>query len=69
MPDKQPISFLGEEKGNVADSIRGSFGFGHDPIFVPEGSNKTYGEMKNCEEVKKFRRGAVEKLKGYLLEK
>ena len=66
-PEKNPISFLGEEKGNVAESIRGNFGFGHDPIFIPEGGKKTYGEIKNCEEVKKFRRRAVEKLREYLL--
>lgn len=68
-PNKKPASFLGEEKGKVASSIRGSFGFGHDPIFIPEGINKTYGEMKNCVELKKFRRKAVEKLKEYLLKK
>ncbi len=66
---KKPISFLGEEKGYVANSVRGTYGFGHDPIFVPEGSNKTYGEMKNCEEIKKFRRRAVLKLRKYLLKK
>ena len=68
-PGKKPTSFLGEEKGKVAESIRGNFGFGHDPIFVPEGNNKTYGEMENCEKVKKFRRRAVKKLMEYLLNK
>ena len=66
-PGKKAVSFLGEENGNVAESISGSFGFGHDPIFIPEGSSKTYGEMKNCIELKKFRRRAVEKLKDCLL--
>ena len=66
-PNKKPISFLGEEKGKIAERIRGSFGFGHDPIFIPEGSSKTYGEMKNVEEIKKFRRMAVLKLREYLL--
>ena len=65
-PGKDPISFLGEEKGEVAEEIRGSYGFGHDPVFIPEGSDKTYGEMENVEDVKKFRRRAVEKLKEYL---
>ena len=68
-PQKKPISFLGEEKGKVAEQIRGSFGFGHDPVFIPEGSNKTYGEIKNCEEIKRFRRKPVEKLRNYLLNK
>ncbi|MEK6946003.1 MAG: RdgB/HAM1 family non-canonical purine NTP pyrophosphatase [Nanoarchaeota archaeon] len=68
-PGKKPISFLGVEKGKIAESIIGSFGFGHDPIFIPEGSNKTYGEMENVEDIKKFRRRAVLKLRGYLLNK
>ena len=64
-PGKEAISFLGEEKGEIAGEIRGSYGFGHDPIFIPEGSEQTYGEMENVEEIKKFRRRAVEKLKEY----
>ena len=66
-PNKKPISFLGEEKGTIAKNIRGNFGFGHDPIFIPEGSKKTYGEMESVEEIKRFRRRAVEKLKEFLL--
>ncbi len=66
-PGKEAISFLGEEKGVIAEEIRGNNGFGHDPIFIPENSNKTYGEMKNCENLKRFRKIAVEKLKNYLL--
>ncbi len=66
-PRKKPISFLGTEKGKIAEKIRGGFGFGHDPIFIPEGRKITYGEMKNCIETKKFRRRAVEKLRKYLL--
>lgn len=65
-PRKKAVSFLGVEKGKIASKIRGSYGFGHDPIFIPEGSKKTYGEMKNVKEVKKFRRRAVLKLMGYL---
>lgn len=68
-PGKNPVSFLGEEKGKIAESIKGSFGFGHDPIFIPEGNSKTYGETKNCEKIKKFRRRAVLKLRDYLLSK
>ena len=65
-PNKEPVSFLGEEKGSISKKIKGNYGFGHDPIFIAEGSNKTYGEMENCENIKKFRRIAVEKLKEYL---
>src|SRR3989338_9413216 len=55
-PNKKPVNFLGEEKGKVSEKIRGNYGFGHDPIFIPEGNRKTYGEMPNCEEIKQFRR-------------
>ena len=65
-PGKKPVSFLGVEKGNIAGKIRGKNGFGHDPIFIPEGSRKTFGEVTNSEEVKKFRRRAVLKLVEYL---
>ncbi len=66
---KKAVSFLGEEKGKVAQSVRGSYGFGHDPIFIPEGSKKTYGEMKNCVEIKKFRRRGVMKMMEWLMKK
>jgi len=68
-PNKKAASFLGEEKGKVAEKIRGKYGFGHDPLFIPAGSSKTYGEMKNAEEAKKFRRIAVLKLREFLLKK
>ena len=68
-PGKEPISFLGEEKGTIAKEIRGSNGFGHDPIFIPKNSNKAYGEIENCESLKKFRKIAVLKLKEHLLAK
>ena len=67
-PRKKPMSFVGEERGTIAESITGNFGFGHDSIFIPEGYNKTYGEMDDCEETKKFRRRAVQKLRKYLLD-
>ena len=60
------VAFLGEEKGKIAEGIRGTNGFGHDPIFIPEGSAKTYGETDNLEKAKKFRRSAVEQLMEYL---
>jgi XTP/dITP diphosphohydrolase len=65
-PGKKAVSFLGEEKGIIAEKNKGKYGFGHDPIFIPEGSKKTYGQIKDCEKIKKFRKRAVEKLKQYL---
>jgi XTP/dITP diphosphohydrolase len=34
-----------ECKGRIAESIRGDHGFGYDPIFIPEGSDQTFGEV------------------------
>ena len=65
-PGKAPISFFGEEKGTVAKEVNGNYGFGHDPIFIPENSKEPYGEIDNCENLKRFRKIAVEKLKNYL---
>jgi XTP/dITP diphosphohydrolase len=44
----RPISFLGESKGSITPQERheqGKSGFGFDPIFQPDGSNKTFAEM------------------------
>jgi XTP/dITP diphosphohydrolase len=39
-------TFQGMVKGNIAQSIRGTSGFGFDPIFIPkEVEGKTFGEM------------------------
>jgi XTP/dITP diphosphohydrolase len=34
-------------KGQIADEARGSEGFGYDPIFVPEGEERTVAELGN----------------------
>ena len=68
-PNKKATSFVGTEKGSISEKIKGTYGFGHDSIFIPEGSKKTYGEIENCESIKKFRKIAVLKLKDYLLSK
>jgi XTP/dITP diphosphohydrolase len=42
--------FRGIVKGKIAYSIRGTGGFGYDPIFIPdEGDGRTFGEMTNEE--------------------
>ncbi len=35
----------GKIEGDIAESIRGTGGFGYDPLFIPNGSQKTYAEM------------------------
>ena len=42
--------FQGAVKGKIADSMRGTNGFGYDPIFIPEeGDGRTFGEMSSEE--------------------
>lgn len=45
-PDgKVRLMARGECRGTIAYEPRGSNGFGYDPIFVPEGCDRTFGEM------------------------
>ena len=37
--------FHGECRGTIADAERGRNGFGYDPLFIPEGETRTFGEM------------------------
>lgn len=38
--------FAGEVHGSIARAARGTHGFGYDPIFVPEGWRRTFGEAE-----------------------
>jgi XTP/dITP diphosphohydrolase len=38
-------TFEGEVKGTIIDTPRGEGGFGYDPIFIPEGFDKTFAEL------------------------
>lgn len=51
----------------IPESPRGDKGWGWDPIFIPEGYSKTYGEMEP-EEVIKIRSHAeaLKKFRNYL---
>ena len=51
-PDGEILSARGECKGHIIDAPAGENGFGYDPLFVPEGYQRTFAQMtqeeKNC---------------------
>jgi len=49
-------TFTGEVRGRIAYSKRGHNGFGFDPIFIPTGSLRTFGEMSVEEKNKQSHR-------------
>jgi XTP/dITP diphosphohydrolase len=59
--------FKGEVKGYVSNSPRGNLGFGYDPIFIPEGYEKTFGEDEKLKSRISHRKRAAEKLIQYLM--
>ena len=59
--------FEGITKGKIIREKKGTNGFGYDPVFVPEGSEKTFGEMTlNEKNIFSHRRKAIDKLTGFL---
>ena len=44
-PDGKNYSAKGTIKGKISNIAKGKNGFGYDPIFIPNGYNKTFGEM------------------------
>jgi XTP/dITP diphosphohydrolase len=62
-PREKPILFVGECKGAITTEQRGTHGFGYDPIFIPSGESKTFGEMTMTEKNRFSHRAlALEKL-------
>ena len=45
-PNGKSISVEGVVNGKILSTKKGTNGFGYDPIFVPDGYKKTFGEMK-----------------------
>ena len=67
-PNGKTISFQGKVYGQLQFPAKGLNGFGYDPIFVPNGYKKTFGEMNySYKERISHRQKAFKKLKKYLL--
>ena len=62
------IFFVGKISGVIAKKPRGLNGFGYDPIFIPNGLDKTFAEIKSSEKNKiSHRRIALEKMGSFLV--
>tara|TARA_Y100000590_G_scaffold33041_1_gene36243 strand:- start:3094 stop:3687 length:594 start_codon:yes stop_codon:yes gene_type:complete len=46
-PNGKNFTSKGIAKGKISNFKKGNKGFGYDPIFIPDGYSKTYGEMSS----------------------
>lgn len=61
--------FEGVIEGQIIEASRGSGGFGYDPVFIPDGYDRTFAEMSISEKNKiSHRAQAMSKLVAYLKE-
>lgn len=66
-PDGKAETVRGVCRGKIIFEMRGIYGFGYDPVFVPVGYKKTFAEMKPSMKNKLSHRGkALRKLKTLL---
>ncbi|MFO7824246.1 MAG: non-canonical purine NTP diphosphatase [Cyclobacterium sp.] len=63
------FSFEGKAEGSITEQRSGNGGFGYDPVFQPEGYNKTFAELSMPEKNAISHRGkAVRELAAFLQE-
>lgn len=64
---QRPYYFEGIVNGSIANSPSGSYGFGYDPVFIPEGSDRTFAVMTQEEKnAISHRRKAIDKMIRFL---
>lgn len=65
--DEKEYFFEGICNGKIISERKGNNGFGYDPVFIPDGSDKTFAEMDMAEKNKfSHRKKAMEKLIQFL---
>ncbi len=66
--EDQHVYFKGIAKGVIIDQLRGEFGFGYDPIFIPNGYDQTFAEMESQQKNALSHRGkAIQQMIEFLL--
>ena len=61
-------TFDGVVEGTIVDGPRGEGGFGYDPVFQPQGNDRTFGELSAAEKNRiSHRAGAIRLLRAALL--
>ena len=48
-PDKNVEIYEGKISGSIAEKMSGVYGFGYDPVFIPENKRKTFAQMNSDE--------------------
>ena len=65
--DSEQFFFEGKVDGKISIEPKGDFGFGYDPIFIPNGFNITFGEMSSVDKNKiSHRKKAINRLSLFL---
>lgn len=65
--DHEHYAFEGDVSGKIITELRGDEGFGYDPIFVPDGFEKTFAEMPaDLKNQMSHRANAIKSLLAYL---
>lgn len=57
IPHQKTKFFEGRVDGKIIENRRGSEGFGYDPVFMPDGYERTFAEMSKEEKAKISHRG------------
>ena len=66
-PEKVIATFRGEVYGRIGYEPKGSGGFGYDPVFIPDGYDKTFAELgADIKDKISHRANALKKLDEYL---
>ena len=66
-PEKVIATFRGEVYGRIGYEPKGSGGFGYDPVFIPDGYDRTFAELgADIKDKISHRANALKKLDAYL---